>query len=246
MRVAHAFAALLCIWGTARVGNAISFTANVAVSAGDVIDFAVGFGPNADFNNDTTGLAATITLGGASSDVAADFSPTNNPNGVWQYGWSFALGSAFILSTHPAVRDGVDSWRGDREPFGNPGEYHNGTNDVLFLGDTNPMPPGQFALHPGPGGEYAVVRYVAPEAANASIGAEFTGLDIFGTTTDVHVLLNGTSIFDGFVGPVPEPSTAVLVAGGLAGLVAVGRRARNEDRNDRRPGPLGARASALR
>ena len=81
------------------------------------------------------------------------------------------------------------------------------------------MAPGQFALHPGPGGEYAVVRYVAPEAGEASIDAVFTGLDIFGTTTDVHVLLNGNALFDGLV---PEPTTAVLLGFGL-GLLGLAR-----------------------
>ncbi|HEX5066850.1 MAG TPA: hypothetical protein VFY49_12100, partial [Myxococcota bacterium] len=127
---------------------------------------------------------ATITLGGVHSDVAADFSTTNNPNGVWQYGWSTMLGSPFVLSTHPAVRDGVATWRGDLEPFRNPAEYHNGTTSVLILGDTNPMNPGQFALHPGPNGENAVVRYVAPETGTASIASIFSSVDIFETTTD--------------------------------------------------------------
>lgn len=42
------------------------------------------------------------------ADVAADFSPTSNPNGVWRYGWSTTLGSPFILSSSPAVREGLE------------------------------------------------------------------------------------------------------------------------------------------
>ena len=223
IRAARAFLVLVPGCGLPSFASAISFDAVVLVNAGDVIDFAVGFG-NGSFNNDTTGLAATITLGGIESDVALDFSPTNNPNGVWQYGWSDTLSSPFVLSTHPAVRDGIDTWRGDLAPDGNPGEYHNGTTSVIVLGDTSPMEPGQFALHPGPGGEYAIVRYVAPQAGEAFIASAFAGLDLFGTTTDVHVLLNGTSIFDGVVGNVPEPRTLLLLTGGTLALGCFVRR----------------------
>ena len=225
MRVAPTLAALACFCGLVPVAGAVGFDAVVPVAAGDVIEFAVGFGPDGSFNNDTTGLAATITLGGVQSDVAADFSPTSNPNGVWQYGWSATLGSPFVLSTDPAVRDGVDTWRGDLAADGNPGEYHNGTTGVLVLGNTAVLGPGQFALHPGPGGEFAVVRYVAPETGAASIESLFTGLDTFGTTTDVHVLLNGTALFDGFVGAVPEPGTLLLLSCGVAGVALLARRA---------------------
>ena len=115
----------------------------------------------------------------------------------------------------------MDTWRGDVAADGNPAEYHNGTNLVLVLGGTNPMQPGQFALHPGPGDEYAVARYVAPATGVASIDAAFSGLDVYGTTTDVHVLLNGTALFDGAVGVVvPEPATLALVGLGFGALAA--------------------------
>jgi hypothetical protein len=136
------------------------------------------------------------------SDVAADFSPTNNPNGVWRYGWSTTLGSPFVLSPDPATREGIDTWRGNGPlppEDGNPAEYHNGTVSPILLGGTALYEPGQFGLHPGPAGQYAVVRYTAPEAGLAAIASMFSGQDIFDTTTDVHVLFNGQPIFDGLV-----------------------------------------------
>ena len=45
----------------------------------------------------------------------------------------------------------------------------------------------------------ASVRYVAPITADVLITSIFASQDLFGTTTDVHVLLNGSSVFDDFV-----------------------------------------------
>lgn len=159
------------------------------------------------------GLVGLVSAARAAqtSDVAADFSSTDNPNGVWRYGWSSALGTPFVLSTDHAVREGVDTWRGDLAADGNPGAYHNATGSTILLSGTGSIGPGQFALHPGPNGEYAIARYVAPEAGSASIASSFTGEDIFGTTTDVHVLLNGTSVFDASISGF-GPSSAVPFA----------------------------------
>lgn len=135
-----------------------------------------------------------------SGDVATDFSRTNNPNGVWSYGWTPNLRSPFIMCNDPRVREGLDSWCGNRAPDGNPGVYFNATGSPIVLCTTTRLEPGQFALHPGPAGEYALVRWTAPETGNISIASVFTGLNFVGpTTTDVHILLNDRSIFDNFV-----------------------------------------------
>jgi hypothetical protein len=144
--------------------------------------------------------ALMIKIAEQSADVAADFSRINNPNGVWSYGWALTLASPFILSSTPRVREGLDSWWGNRAPDGNPGVYHNATGSPIVLGTTTRFEPGQFALHPGPNGEYGLVRWTAPETGNISIASVFTGLDFAGpTTTDVHILHNDRSIFDNFV-----------------------------------------------
>ncbi|MHB8860828.1 MAG: glycoside hydrolase family 2 protein [Pirellulaceae bacterium] len=51
-------------------------------------------------------------------------------------------------------------------------------------------PPGKLALHPGPTGEYSVVRWTAPTDGTVEISTQFTGL-AEKTTTDVHLLHNG-------------------------------------------------------
>jgi hypothetical protein len=136
-------------------------------------------------------------------DVAADFSHADNPTGVWSYGWSLNLGSPFILSTDARVREGLDTWRGNRVVDGNPAAYHNGTGSSILLGGSALYESGQFGLHPGPGGEYGIVRWTAPASGTVAIDSVFVGQDLFGTTTDAHILYNGSvaafaSLVEGF------------------------------------------------
>ncbi len=63
---------------------------------------------------------------------------------------------------------------------------------VRALGIT--WPPGKLAFHPGPLNEYSAVRWIAPRAGRYSVTASFTGF-AERTTTDVHVLRNGESLF---------------------------------------------------
>ncbi len=65
---------------------------------------------------------------------------------------------------------------------------------IRALGIT--WPAGQLALHPGPAGEYSVVRFTAPAMGQVELEAVFTGI-AERATTDVHVLHNGRPLFDG-------------------------------------------------
>ena len=67
-------------------------------------------------------------------------------------------------------------------------------------------PPQQVALHPGPQGEYSVVRWTAPAADRYRIAAEFTGL--FHATTDVHLVHNGQPLFSTQLNLGGNPNTA--------------------------------------
>lgn len=58
--------------------------------------------------------------------------------------------------------------------------------------------PGQLSFHPGPKGEYSVVRWTAPGPGEYRLRSVFTGIDAQ-TTTDVHVLHRGRPIFNGFI-----------------------------------------------
>ncbi|MBX7259060.1 MAG: glycoside hydrolase family 2 [Candidatus Hydrogenedentes bacterium] len=78
-----------------------------------------------------------------------------------------------------------------------PSATHNGTDaPISALGIT--WQPGQFALHPGPKGEYSVARWTAPQDGKCDITAVYSSI-AEKATTDVHVLHNGKPLFDGFV-----------------------------------------------
>ncbi len=58
--------------------------------------------------------------------------------------------------------------------------------------------PGRLSFHPGPKGEYSVVRFTTPQAGVYSVQASFLAIDKK-ATTDVHVLHGGQSVFDGSI-----------------------------------------------
>jgi len=128
-------------------------------------------------------------------DAAADFSPTNNPIGVWTYGFSSTLGGTLTDYTNAATLSGVNIWRGaSNEPL----VFWNGTSQTVTF-YTAILEPKQLAFHPGAGGEYSVIRFTTPSAGMFTLASVFLGIDYVGTTTQVHVLENGTSLFAGSI-----------------------------------------------
>ncbi len=160
----------------------------------------------------TVWLAASVGMA-QSFDPALDFSANTNANGVWSYGYSLTLGSPLILHTDRLNVNGVDIWRTDLGS-GDPLASHNPTTNVVNLFNTVSMNPGEFGMHPGPDGEYAILRFTAPSPGQYHVSGSFYGQDTAGTTTDVHILVNGLSVVDGEVtgfGPDTGPSFATTV-----------------------------------
>ncbi len=70
--------------------------------------------------------------------------------------------------------------------------------DLFFDGTT--WPPGVFALHPGVGGEYSVVRWTAPADGQYALAARFTDIVVHGhAATDVHIFHQGKPLFEDFI-----------------------------------------------
>lgn len=106
--------------------------------------------------------------------------------------------------SHDEVFAKLDIWHSEtgREPWAtlNP-------SDQPFDTPFNfTWPPQQVALHPGPRGQYSVVRWTTPAPDRYTIAAKFTGL--FHATTDVHLLHNGRSLFTTHLNMGNTPNSA--------------------------------------
>jgi hypothetical protein len=153
-------------------------------------------------------------------DAAGDFSLGSNPNGVWSYGWSTTLGSVFNLDTSNTNaafgRSGLSGWLGNQISEGDPMVVHNGTANPIFVPGATTIQPGQLALNPYTN-KYAVLRWTAHSPGAFSITATFSGLSSVGDSADVHILLDGASIFSSTVNGSPSPATYSGVRSLVAG-----------------------------
>ena len=140
-------------------------------------------------------------------DAAADFSTAKNPNGVWSYGWEATLGGDFKLLRGADTKqqpdfppDKIASSMGYFPAYDiyYPFVAKNMTDKtVITSGGHVPYLPGQLLMHPSNDGGYSVVRFTAPSDGSYGIRSTFEGRDDRLTTTDVHVLCNGHSLFKG-------------------------------------------------
>ena len=150
---------------------------------------------------------AVFSAQAQTANVAQDFSIGSNPGGAWSYGWASSLGQSFGLNLFnwafgagSNVALGWSSANPANVSDANPSVLYllNGTGQ-LFSYSTISAPSGSVNLHPGPADELAVVRWTAPTAGTYLVSGAFRGNDVAGTTTDVHILRNSTSVMDGVV-----------------------------------------------
>jgi hypothetical protein len=143
-------------------------------------------------------------------DAAADFSTSSNPNGVWSYGWSTTLGSAFNLDTSNTTAayglTGLGGWLSNQSAEGVPYILRNSTVNPITVAAFTTYQPGQLALNMNVS-QYAVLRWTAPSAGQFSLAATFSGLSLVGDSADVHIQLNSVSIFDSTVFGSPSPTS---------------------------------------
>jgi len=193
----HVLSAGVSIYnGTIEGTDTKSFATAVSLTAGQSVDFAVGYGQDLNYGWDTTGLDPTITFLGNAWDAEQEFSATANPSGQWKYGRTPNLNAGYSVTRYN-VSDTVGAlarWRSS-QLGADPCVVHNATDQQQYYGQ--PMPPHSLALHPGAADQKSVARWTSPVAGKMLVTATFAS---YGTaTTDTHVLHNTVSLYEGAV-----------------------------------------------
>jgi hypothetical protein len=134
----------------------------------------------------TANLAHAITY-----DIANDFSITNNPNGVWSYGYENTLGGTLNLYDVKSTSNGIQYWNSSTvNVTGDPTVFYNPTNSSITVGSYT-LPAHTNAFHEGSLDQYSVYEFTAPVAGSYTLASSYGRIDTGGT--DVHVLLNGNT-----------------------------------------------------
>lgn len=162
------------------------------------------------------GLIAGLEAHAQTFDLANDFSPTANPNGVWTYGLRNSSGT-FGQLPFTLTSSGVDFWYSP-----NPGPFptlpqiaHNPTTSVVIF-ETAIVDAGAVTFHPGVDGTLAVARFTAPFAATYDFSAFFQDADTAANIATISILENGSQLLlqDLGVGTLSFTQTLSLAAGG--------------------------------
>jgi hypothetical protein len=162
-------------------------------------------------------------------NLANDFSINSNPNGQWSYGSTDTVGGTFKVFTrtaqipyqvsHGAVAEWVGTYFSGFELFpyvtkfyGDPGTTVSVTNacNAVTCSIADPgvtliqRSANGVGVHPAPPGQgYAALQWTARKSTTYVISVSFFSIVVGGgATTDVHVLRNHVSLFDGDVNGV--------------------------------------------
>jgi hypothetical protein len=151
-------------------------------------------------------MGTCLPMNALADDIAGSFSIASNPNGAWSYG--SLSGSTFTPFTVSSPAVGSGFWT---TSSGFPVVVGNNTGATVFY-STWAGPTDTLILHPDNTGIASDVRWKAPSAGMYSIGGLFEGVDYQGpTTTDVHILLNGSSLFSDNISSYLVPSKFTIL-----------------------------------
>lgn len=122
------------------------------------------------------------------------------PERVMPGTWLYENRPEWLLKPTPAPADGMAgmrAWSAEELGGSDPCVTCNSTPQVRTFANIR-WEPGRLSFHPGPKGEYSVVRFAAPQAGEYAVEAAFLAIDQ-NTTTDVHVLRGGQAVFEGWI-----------------------------------------------
>jgi hypothetical protein len=188
-------------------------------------------------------IFVSLTAHGQVWNLADDFSISSNPHGQWSYGSTATVGGDFTIFTRTAqipyqVSQGaVAEWVGTyfsgfelfpyvTKFYGDPGStvsVNNGCNAVT-CSIANPgvtivqRSANGVGVHPAPPGQgYAALRWTAPQSTTYAITVSFFSIVVGGgATTDVHVLRNDVSVFNGNVNGMGSVQSWTTGSSGIA------------------------------
>ena len=137
-------------------------------------------------------------------DLSTDFSFRDNPNKVWQYGYSATNSldpAEFRFDKYADPAGPVGFWHPNVSSGPGPGWYpyvaYNTTGQTQFGSQKGwSVRSGQVAMEGSDTGQYSLIRFVAPVAGTYNVNARFEGVHFGLSSTDVHVLHNSASLFD--------------------------------------------------
>jgi hypothetical protein len=155
---------------------------------------------------------------GSPVTTTSTLSFTNNPNGNWQVGYSendTLAWDKFHLCTWADTSHIVALWH----PGNNQSSYYpyTGQNRSLVSQydqtQTWVARPGEIVMEGSAGGQYAMLRFVAPANGRYKIKAVFEGVHFGMSSTDVHILINAANVFDDYIEGYGGDSTFHTIQG---------------------------------
>ncbi len=138
------------------------------------------------------------------ADAAGDFSNVSNPVSgeaglQWLFGSAATLGGAITTFTSAFVTESVNGWSRAGGSFTSGPFVGRNATGVTQTPATLSVGAGQFVMAPGATGD-AVARLTVPDEDIYQIRGVFKNGNATGNpTVDVHILVNGVSVFDGFL-----------------------------------------------
>jgi hypothetical protein len=148
------------------------------------------------------GLALQAQPG--SFNLGTDFSLSDNPGKIWQYGYSASASLApeqFRLYSYADTSGPIGFWHPAKSEGNGPGYYPYAAFNTT--GKSRPdssngwaVRGGEVAMEGSNTGQYSLVRFTAPRAGVYRVEGVFEGLHFRLSSTDVHVLHNAISVFD--------------------------------------------------